>query len=438
MLQLYSIHRPWAEADHALLYFVLGAVAAIRVNLLGDVYIGEILGFAYAAYLLSSLKVNRKLAPILALTVMWCLAQGLSDIQNASGLTTSLKGVLAPLVFFATVYAIGSHFDRGHERRIWFFLIGTTLFQMTDTIFNPIEAAIDNPWKWGFATPVLTLLVAVLSLRQTGRTMTLCCLVAFAAVSVYFDFRSNAAMALLGALVFLARRSVFMRQLQRVAHAKGGMVLIFGVLAFAIYVLNAVFSVVFAHSAEFGFLSSDAAHKYTVQATSDLGILFGGRSEIVISFKAFLDAPLLGHGSWAVDRFGYVDEYNRLTQQLGMALHDNVPELDSMLIPTHSFMMGAMVWCGIAGGLFWLSLLGGCLRTFLFQVRHVPIYFCVAMPQFIWDVFFSPFGAANRWQAALFVGVLYAWSTLDRRRQGARAPVEGPTRPVRYKLARSV
>ena len=439
MRQLYpTSRRPWAEGDHAIFYFALGAVSAIRVVMLGEISIGELLALTLTAYRLSSFKIDRKLAPLLALTLMWCVAQTLSDIQNHSDLTTSLKGVLAPLVFFGTVYAIATHFNHGQERRIWYFLAGTTMYQMYDTLVNPIEAAMLNPWKWGFATPLLVLLLAYLSARRAGKMFTVGWLLAFSAISIVFDFRSLAAMSVLGAIVFLSRKSVFMYKLGKLVRKAGGIVLIFAVLAFVIYILNAVFTLIFAHSADFGFLSPEAVHKYTVQATSEYGILFGGRSEVVISVKAFLDAPLLGHGSWAVDRHGYVDEYNRLTHQMGMALTDKFDELETTMIPTHSYLMGAMVWCGIAGGIFWLSVVGGCLRMFLAQVRQMPVYFCVALPQFIWDVFFSPFGAANRWQAAVFVGVMFAFSAMQQHRVRFRAPAETGTRPSRFKLARSV
>jgi len=439
MRQLYTTsRRPWAEGDHAIFYFALGAISAIRVVMLGEISIGELLALLVTAYHLASFKVDRKLAPLLALTLMWCVAQTLSDIQNHSDLVTSLKGVLAPLVFFGTVYAIAIHFNHGQERRIWYFLAGTTMFQMYDTLANPVEAALLNPWKWGFATPLLVLLLAYLSARRAGKVFTACCLLAFSAMSIVFDFRSLAAMSVLGAIVFLSRNSVFMHKLGKLVRKAGGVLLIFAVLAFVIFILNMVFTLVFAHSADFGFLSPEAVHKYTVQANSEYGILFGGRSEVVISVKAFLDAPLLGHGSWAVDRHGYVDEYNRLTHQMGMALTDKFDELETTMIPTHSYLMGAMVWCGIAGGIFWLSVVGGCLRMFLAQVRQMPVYFCVALPQFIWDVFFSPFGAANRWQAAVFVGVMFAFSAMQQHRVRFRAPAETGTRPSRFKLARSV
>jgi len=430
--------RPWAEGDHATFYFALGVISGIRVVLLGEIYIGELLALCMTAYGLSSFKVDRKLAPLFALTLMWCIAQSLSDIQNHTDLTTSLKGVLAPLVFFGTVYAIATHFNHGQERRIWYFLAGTTIFQMWETVMNPMEAALMNPWKWGFATPLLALLLAYLSARRAGKLSTVGCLLAFSATSIVFDFRSLAAMAVLGAIVFLARNSSFVRKLGYLVRKPGGVLLIFAVLATVIYILNVVFTLIFAHSAEFGFLSPESVHKYTVQATSEYGILFGGRSEIVISVKAFLDAPLLGHGSWALDRHGYVDEYNRLTHQMGMALTDRFDELESPMIPTHSYLMGAMVWCGIAGGIFWLSVVGGCLRMFLLQARYMPVYFCVALPQFIWDAFFSPFGAANRWQAAVFVGIIFAFSALQQHRVRFRAPAETGTRPSRLKFARSV
>ena len=209
------------------------------------------------------------------------------------------------------------------------------LYRLYDTTFNPIDVAIENPWKWGYAVPVLSLLLAYLSLRRASNMKVLVCLLMFSTVSIVFDFRSNAALPLFGAMAYLYRDSRPAAYLARARRA-GGMIVIALTLAMGIYLLNEVFSFLFAHSADFGFLSQDAAHKYTVQATSDLGILLGGRPELLVSLRAFADAPLLGHGSWALDTGGYVDELNLLSHQLGMSLTDKFPELDSTLIPTHS------------------------------------------------------------------------------------------------------
>lgn len=430
MLQQTSIRKRSADSEHPIAYLILGGIASIKLNLLGEIYMGEFIAAVYTIYLLCSLQVERRFAGILGLTLLWSIAQIFSDLENGTDVSTSMKGVLAPLVFFATIYAVGNGFDSRHEKSLWFFVAGTTLYRLYDTTFNPIDVAIENPWKWGYAVPVLSLLLAYLSLRRASNMKVLVCLLMFSTVSIVFDFRSNAALPLFGAMAYLYRDSRPAAYLARAARASGGMIVIALTLAMGIYLLNEVFSFLFAHSADFGFLSQDAAHKYTVQATSDLGILLGGRPELLVSLRAFADAPLLGHGSWALDTGGYVDELNLLSHQLGMSLTDKFPELDSTLIPTHSFIMSAMVWAGITGGIFWAGLLGSCLRTFLLHLRRLPVYFCVGMPQLLWDAFFSPFGADNRWLAALYIGLLFAWTWPRPRGRQAAQPRTPKRRPA--------
>ena len=58
-------------------------------------------------------------------------------------------------------------------------------------------------------------------------------------------------------------------------------------------------------AASHGWLGAGAQTKYVEQSGS-LGVLVGGRSEVLVSTQAIMDSPILGHGSWAKD-FTYVD-----------------------------------------------------------------------------------------------------------------------------------
>ncbi|MBO4122432.1 hypothetical protein J5T34_17030 [Cupriavidus gilardii] len=412
-----------ARTSHSamLLYLGLGALCAIKVNVIGEVYIGEFIAAAYGLAALSTLRIERGYASFLGLTLMWAFAQALSDLSNATPLTSSIKGVLAPGVFFLTVFAIGTHFSQGSPKRIWYFLIGAALSEIVNLSRAPTEEMLYNPWKWGYAMPVLMLLLCYLSMVRAGALRIALCILAYCAVSVVFDFRSAAGLPLLALAIYLMRRSSVVAWVRSLTHTRGGIPLLFGVLVLVIAALNALFSMIFAHASDFSFLTPEAAHKYTVQATSELGILFGGRSEILISVRAFLDAPLLGHGSWAVDRNGYQDAYSVLVYQMGAALDDKIVVTDDTLIPAHSFLMGALIWSGIVGGLYWICMLARTLWLFVRNMPTMPIFFYVGTAQFVWDVFFSPFSADHRWESALFLGMLFAWHHANGYRQPLRS-----------------
>ncbi|ESJ26199.1 hypothetical protein B551_0201960 [Cupriavidus sp. HPC(L)] len=408
-----------ARTSHSamLLYLGLGALCAIKVNVIGEVYVGEFLAAAYALAMLSTLRIERAYASFLGLTLMWAFAQALSDLSNGTPLNSSIKGVLAPGVFFLTVFAIGTHFSQGSSKRIWYFLIGAALSEIVNLSRAPSEEMLFNPWKWGYAMPVLMLLLCYLSMARAGALRIALCIIAYCAVSAVFDFRSAAGLPLLALAIYLLRRTSVVAWIRSLTNTRGGIPLLFGVLVLVIASLNALFSMIFAHAGEFGFLTPEAAHKYTVQATSDLGILFGGRSEILISVRAFLDAPLLGHGSWAVDRNGYQDAYSVMVYQMGAALDDKIVVTDDTLIPAHSFLMGALIWSGIVGGLYWICMLARTLWLFVRNMPTMPIFFYVGTAQFVWDVFFSPFSADHRWESAMFLGMLFAWHHASRYRQ---------------------
>ena len=114
-------------------------------------------------------------------------------------------------------------------------------------------------------------------------------------------------------------------------------------------------------AASSGLLGADAQARYYAQ-TGSLGVLIGGRSEILVSTQAVIDSPVLGHGSWAKD-FKYVDLLAELRGSLGYDVQ--VDPQDVGLIPTHSYILGAWVEGGFLGALFWLAIAVVAIRLLL-------------------------------------------------------------------------
>jgi hypothetical protein len=160
----------------------------------------------------------------------------------------------------------------------------------------------------------------------------------------------------------------------------------------------------------------DATYIKTVkQAQSSFGLLLGGRSEILASFEAFADKPLLGHGSWAKDNSGV---YNALRIQrafdlgedIDLTILDRVHMDDVRLIPTHSFIMGGFVWAGIAGGLFWIYMLYWLANVYVRHAHDLNFYYFIGIYEFVWGILFSPFAYSTRFSSAVFVASLIAYT----------------------------
>jgi O-antigen ligase len=142
-------------------------------------------------------------------------------------------------------------------------------------------------------------------------------------------------------------------------------------------------------------LGSDAQAKYFSQSGS-LGVLVGGRSEILVSSQAVIDSPMLGHGSWAKD-FAYVDLLGDRLSSFGYEMGAGASDLG--LIPAHSYIMQSWVWAGLLGGVFWLAILAIAVwllaNLYASRVELAPLLTFSTM-LLLWNIAFSPYGSSAR------------------------------------------
>ena len=84
-----------------------------------------------------------------------------------------------------------------------------------------------------------------------------------------------------------------------------------------------------------GELGDDAQLSMKSQSRGKLGLLIGGRPETLVSVRAALDSPLLGHGSWAQDP-KYVEMLADVSAETGYVNDEAGPQGDTdYLDPTH-------------------------------------------------------------------------------------------------------
>jgi hypothetical protein len=69
------------------------------------------------------------------------------------------------------------------------------------------------------------------------------------------------------------------------------------------------------------------------------------------------------------------------------------------LIPAHSYLLGAWVWAGFLGGVFWFATAALAVwllaKLYSFRMEVAPLLVFSAM-FFLWDIAFSPYGASAR------------------------------------------
>jgi len=202
------------------------------------------------------------------------------------------------------------------------------------------------------------------------------------------------------------------------------------VLGTTVGLLVGAAALLYSVGAQNGWLPEQEAVRYEEQTRSDIGLL-AARSQVFAATLAIADSPVIGLGSWAVDKKAYARrfyEYINAEDQLA-AFGDSS---DEDWVPSHSHIMQAWVWHGIFGMLFWVVVLVAIykyLRDAVLLCRPLVAYGLLLSVTGVWDLLFSPFSNRPRWGLLLAMASLSTYEVLRRRNSRAgRTPVdvEGP------------
>ncbi|HEY4759113.1 MAG TPA: hypothetical protein VIH42_00895, partial [Thermoguttaceae bacterium] len=249
------------------------------------------------------------------LALLWLLGQAATDIVRATVFRDYVRGwakIAFTLVNFCALYLL----FHGNRRRLILYAVGLAAGGLISYFVNPNVYAEGLPWKFGYGestTWFLILLAAVVIHKRQGPFVASGILVGAAALNIFMGFRS------LGGICFLAASYLFLqaRWGQRIASVRTQprkILLIGMVLATAGVGVYQMYD----YTARAGLLGEDAQEKYESQAFGEYGLLVGGRGEMLVSGRAILDSPILGHGSWAKDH-EYSLLWNELKRRAGSA-----------------------------------------------------------------------------------------------------------------------
>lgn len=394
--------------------FFVGLMVCPKINIIGEIYVGEILAIIYIMLHFFKIKLNNFEKSFVFFGMLWTVAQILSDIINETELISALKGEIAPFLFVVVTIAFIKYFSR-RIHSIPSFLFGVTVGNLIYLFIFPSDYFTFNAWKWGLGSTLITLFTIYYSffVRKQNILLLLIVFLCFAAISLFHSSRSLGLLPLFSLLLWFWLNG--QQSSNFLSHFKNQ----FGVFKLSIlglallFFINFAFSLLFSSDIVLQYFSEEDAKKYQTQSSGGYGILIGGRSELLVSLQAIAEKPLLGYGSWAKDETG---EYTSLLSYLKYKLgYSDIQEQESeytevQLIPAHSIIFGAFLWAGIFGAIFWIFLLNWLIRVFIYFHHQLPLYFYFTGVGLFWGIFFSPFGASSRWSIALFVAVLYIFT----------------------------
>jgi hypothetical protein len=163
-----------------------------------------------------------------------------------------------------------------------------------------------------------------------------------------------------------------------------------------------------------GWLGERGQRKFEKQSQSQMGMILGGRPEVLSAMLAVKDSPIIGYGSWPEDRNGY---RLRAIELLGFQVSKSPADAQTwQYIPSHSALFGSWVEQGIFGAAFWIAVLAYMVKfSRLYLNAYPPLlgYLTFILVYYSWAILFSPAGFRVPLGASL--ALFFAMGTLKHR-----------------------
>ena len=382
--------------------FVIPCLQLIRIRVIGVLNGSDLLMLVIflSLALRGKLRVTSRVGKwSLILCSLWLASQCVTDIVRHSALADYARGWSnIGLTFISLAVLWTLLYGRPHRLTLygWGLVIGGVLYAFINPNEMTAAGAPGDLWKFGLAFP-LSLGAFLLASRKECRghwPITLAVLMGM--INMVLGARAVGGICLAAAL-YLSVTSLSRRKNPEIFRLKTRTMV---ALAASIIIGGAAVMWAYQYTANAGILGERAKEKYDEESSGEYGVLLGGRTEVLATFPAIYDSPILGHGSWAKEPL-YIILQNQALARLGYKVAWNISneQLQEGLIPTHSYLFGAWVDGGILGAVFWVWVFAMTARV----LTRVHPATAVLLPVvsflsffLLWDILFSPYGTPGR------------------------------------------
>ncbi|MBC8008097.1 MAG: O-antigen ligase family protein [Prolixibacteraceae bacterium] len=390
--------RPAMITSLGLASFACGTAVGVKLDIVGDLYLLELLVALLALQCLLSRGLGKGFVPsvflgFLAAGLLTFFGYLLADLMAANEPWQYLKGwgrVALLIVDSAGLMVLAAH-GRQH---LWWLALGIAVGGVAALA---VEGVPLTTWKLGYGEYAVLLAVALAPLLPSFLPTLLISL--FGVGCVLADYRSLGAVSLAVSAIMLwhhlAFRDGIAKSLLRVAVVAG----------IAVMALTALLWV--------------TQEQYSERRQeSNIGRYVG----LLVAWRAISESPLVGYGSWAADeKFGrmFKAEVERIDRD-----NPRIAQVSHSLLP-HSQLL--QVW--IEGGLLGLTFFAlyavrllGALRWFAWnrQTDLLTPLFLFLLVSGIWNLLASPFLGLHRVYIAIVVALISVAAHERRREVNAR------------------
>jgi hypothetical protein len=404
-------HRSWVIPKRNFTFsnvmlLALPLTMAFSINVVGELLISDFLVVFTFLGLLNRRELSLKLPylqPILLFWLAWFVAALLSDFVNASPTSFMLRGWSKLILFAFYIIVIFNLVGNSRDKAGLALLgVGIAFVLKTDTSTSfgsdlSNDTAFRTTWKFGLGVGLSIILYYILEKFGVKRRSNSLIFLILSPIHLFLGSRAHFLKLALASGIALFSVPIKSAQKRLIASILFIMVLLVGL---------SLGETVYDKLVRGGFFGEIALEKHLAQTANDRNVILGARAESKVSIIAIKDKPILGHGSWAENRY-YVTLYLGMKEAEGEDIRwnsDFATKKDR--IPSHSMLFGSTVEHGIAGAAFWIYVLSLALRSVIAGAlgrNSATMLELLAAFSLIWDIFFSPFGATRRCYEAIFL-----------------------------------
>jgi hypothetical protein len=374
--------------------FGCGISAAFSVNLLGELFVSEILLPVAAAILLSlnypaGLFANRTFRVLMLVIVLMLVGYMFSDLVAGTPRDMYLRGWARVASFGTSAFSLSVLCYVERRCLVWF-CAGLGIGGIAEGLLAGMPL---TRWKLGYGEKASIL---ILALSGFVRPLWLSAIVIalLGSVSILLDYRSLGVLLMLVAVSVLLRASgVDLRQFWRRLP-----VLLAGVLAIA-FAAN--------------WLLKQSEGDYSARrAVSNISRF----AAIRVGALAVADSPILGYGSWGQGTEKYAEiYYNDVIDGLTAADPELLMDRGGYFT-AHSQIIQAWMEGGLLAGAFFVTYIWLLVHTLLRCVRWRPVDYLMPVIVYVvasnlWDSIMSPFLGLTRISLAMAIAAIIVVET---------------------------
>ena len=283
-----------------IIIIIFGIISFIKIRIIGTFSPFELLAilfFLYQKVSNSNLKIeifeNKIYKSFTNLLILWSFCQLFSDIVNKTIISSSLKGVLAPLLIILSLrllLILNKIFN--YKYFIEDFIIGMGLCQIYYTFLGPSN--IQTSIKYGLLFNICLVLFSLLKNQKINLILNLL----FILIYINYGVRSF----LIIQTIFFLSRLFGKENLVNTINYKLFFNIRNGIFKyFTIILLLLLLTPISRNINNFFVKIRPDDQRVNIIKSQSEGNFFSARLEYYSFFDSFKDAPILGHGSWPYD-----------------------------------------------------------------------------------------------------------------------------------------